>query len=227
MNGGSTSEASDDRWARTSDEREAELPKRGPYPVPGLLRRARRLADLSQRELARLAGVSHSTVGRMESGAIVPVLPSLQRMLAAAGLWLVVVDNEGRVVTPMRDVDDIRNGGGSFYPAHLDVILDPRHGDWWGDRYGLARPPETFHRDRKRRDAQRERSVRSVREIWSYGLGDTTALGPDPYAAHDAVDDGGEPVVPDDAQTAGQDIDMTSLLPRQWPVGFRRRRRRT
>jgi hypothetical protein len=29
------------------------------------------------------------------------------------------------------------------YPAHLDTVLDPAPGEWWGDRYGLARPPET------------------------------------------------------------------------------------
>jgi hypothetical protein len=37
-----------------------------------------------------------------------------------------MVDDEGHVVQPMRDIDDIRNGGGSLYPSHLDTILDPR-----------------------------------------------------------------------------------------------------
>lgn len=172
MNGGSI----DDTWARAADAREAGLPKIGAYPVAGLLRRARRIAGLSQRELARRTGVSPSTVGRIESGAIVPVLPVFARMIAEAGLWLVMVDDEGHIVQPMRDIDDIRNGGGRLYPSHLDTILDPRPGEWWGDQYGLARPPETFHRDPKRREAQRARSVYSVREIWSYGLGDMSAM---------------------------------------------------
>src|SRR5690606_20693180 len=101
-----------------------------------------------------------------------PVLPTFAKMIAIAGLWLVMVDNEGHIVQPMRDIDDIRNGGGHLYPSHLDTVLDPRPGEWWGDQYGLARPPETFHRDPRRREAQRARSVYSVRTIWSYGLGD-------------------------------------------------------
>jgi transcriptional regulator with XRE-family HTH domain len=187
MNGGSTE---DERaWARAADVREATLPKLGPYPIAGLLRRARRIAGLSQREFARQAGVSPSTVGRIESGAIVPVLPAFARMLAIAGLRLVVVDDAGHVVPPMRDIDDIRNGGGRLYPSHLDTILDPRPGEWWGDQYGLARPPETFHRDPRRREAQRARSVHSVREIWSYGLGDMSAMPPDLREDADPSDD--------------------------------------
>src|SRR5262245_53302717 len=176
MNGGSID---DSEWARAADAREAALPKLGPYPVAGLLRRARRIAGVSQRELARRVAVSPSTVGRIESGAIVPILPVFARMIAVAGLWLVVVDHEGHIVQPMRDIDDIRNGGGCLYPSHLDTILDPRRGEWWGDQYGLARPPETFHRERERRHAQRERSVHSARQIWSDGRGDTSAMPPD------------------------------------------------
>jgi hypothetical protein len=35
--------------------------------------------------------------------------------------------------------------------------------DWWAGRYGLARPPETFHRDRDHRDVMRRRSQWEVR----------------------------------------------------------------
>jgi transcriptional regulator with XRE-family HTH domain len=260
MNGGPIEDA---EWSRAADAREAALPKLGPYPVAGLLRRARRMAGVSQRELARRVAVSPSTVGRIESGAIVPLLPVFARMMAVAGLWLVVVDHEGHIVAPMRDIDDIRNGGGCLYPSHLDTILDPRRGEWWGDQYGLARPPETFHRDRERRDRQRERSVYSVREIWSYGLGDMSAMPPD-----DLEDDGptprgepatDDPALPDDrpraawgaparpgdsaepARSAGSADPPRSegrpddaapsttddlRLPRQFPIGFRRRKRR-
>jgi transcriptional regulator with XRE-family HTH domain len=156
--------APDEVWARVASAREEAMPKLGgAYPISGLLRRARRIARLSQRELARRAGLSPSTVTRVETGEIVPTLPAFERMLAVAGLRLVVVDDDGHVVTPMRDVPDTRNGGGWRYPSHLDVILDPRSGEWWGDSYGLARPPETFHRDHDRRRAKQLRSAWEVR----------------------------------------------------------------
>jgi transcriptional regulator with XRE-family HTH domain len=131
--------------------------------VPGLIRKVRRLADLSQRELATAAGVSRSTVGRVESGTLTPSLETLLRLLGVAGLRLVVTDEDGRVIQPMRVWDDRRDGAERAFPAHLDLILDPRGGEWWADVYGLARPPETFHRNRRYRDARRRRSQWEVR----------------------------------------------------------------
>ena len=96
-------------------------------------------------------------------GKLAPSLRMFQRLLAAAGLSLVVVDADGRVVQPMRESDDVRNGGDRRYPSHLDTILDPRSGEWWGDAYGLARPPETFWRNRARRDAMRAMSEYETR----------------------------------------------------------------
>jgi transcriptional regulator with XRE-family HTH domain len=142
-------------WERWSQAMEEGQDRVGGYPVPGLLRRARRLADLSQHQLADKAKVPQSTVARIESGKLAPSLKTFQRLLSAAGLSLVVIDGEGRVVLPMRESDDTRNGGDRRYPSHLDTVLDPRTGEWWGDAYGLARPPETFWRNRARRDAQR------------------------------------------------------------------------
>lgn len=55
------------------------------------MRRTRRIADMSQRELARAAGTSHTTIGRIESGTLVPAFDLLRRILAVAQLWLVVV----------------------------------------------------------------------------------------------------------------------------------------
>lgn len=129
----------------------------------GTVRRLRRIADLSQRELARRAGVSQSTVARIEAGTVLPTLTMLDRLLAVANLELAIVDHDYRLVLPMLDRDDMRDGAERRYPSHLDTILDPRPGEWWGDRYGLARPPETFRRDRARRDAQRELSRWDVR----------------------------------------------------------------
>jgi transcriptional regulator with XRE-family HTH domain len=129
----------------------------------GLVRRARRIADLSQRELATKAGVSRAMIGRIESGNTVPSLGVFQRIMRAAGLYLVVVDENGKLIQPMRDREDVQDGAGRRYPSHLDTILDPEPGQWWADIYGLAAPPETFYRDRAYRDAQRRLSVWQVR----------------------------------------------------------------
>ncbi|BCJ38183.1 hypothetical protein Athai_56860 [Actinocatenispora thailandica] len=111
----------------------------------------------------QLVGTSHSLISRIETGASQPSLDVLDRILRAAGLQLTVIDPYGRMVLPMQDWDDTRDGAGRRYPAHLDTILDPLPGEWWGDVYGLARPPETFHRDPERRAAQRRRSQWEVR----------------------------------------------------------------
>lgn len=135
----------------------------GTYPIEGLVRHVRRAADLSQRQLARCAKVAPSTIGKIEAGTLVPSVDLLQRLLAIAGHWLVAVDRHGRVVQPMEDWDDTRDGAERRYPAHLDTILDPEPGDWWADVYGLSRPPETFKRDRAERDMRRARSQWEVR----------------------------------------------------------------
>lgn len=134
-----------------------------PWPAAGIVRAVRRRADASQRELARFAGVHHTTIGRIEAGTLTPSIDMLRRIIAVAGFRLAVVDEFGRVLTPMRDRDDTRDGANRRYPSHLDTILDPEPGEWWADLYGLARPPETFHRDRRMRDAQRRRSQWEVR----------------------------------------------------------------
>jgi transcriptional regulator with XRE-family HTH domain len=133
------------------------------FPFAGLVRRARRIADMSQRELAAAAGVAPSTVGKVEARVLVPSVMMFMRILAAAGLHLVVVDGKGRIVQPMAEWGDTRDGAERLYPAHLDTILDPEPGEWWGDVYGLVRPPETFWRDRVARDYQRRRSQWEVR----------------------------------------------------------------
>jgi transcriptional regulator with XRE-family HTH domain len=150
-------------WDDRATEMERGQARIGPYPAPGLIRRARRIGDLSQREMARAAKVSQSTVARIESGDLMPSLDVTQRLLRTAGLYLVVVDADGRVVTPMRECEETRDGAYRRYPSHLDTIVDPRPGEWWGDDYGLARPPETFYRNRAYRDYQRALSRWEVR----------------------------------------------------------------
>jgi len=53
-----------------------------------LLREARLRAGLTQAELAERAGVPQSTVGRIESGARVPSVSLIERLIAAAGFEL-------------------------------------------------------------------------------------------------------------------------------------------
>src|SRR6185369_11575011 len=74
------------------------------------------------------------------------------------------------VLLPIRESEETQDGAGRRYPSHLDTILDPRAGEGWGDSYGLARPPETFHRDRRRRDYMRELSRWEVRAHLVRGL---------------------------------------------------------
>ncbi|MDP9250210.1 MAG: helix-turn-helix domain-containing protein [Chloroflexota bacterium] len=50
-----------------------------------MLRDARRLAGLTQRQLADRAGVAQATVGRIESGQITPRVDTLENLLRAAG----------------------------------------------------------------------------------------------------------------------------------------------
>ena len=53
-----------------------------------LLRRARRRARLTQRQLAARAGTSHSTLAAYEAGHKVPTVSTLARIVAAAGFEL-------------------------------------------------------------------------------------------------------------------------------------------
>lgn len=53
-----------------------------------ILRVARAKRGLTQRQLAASAGVARSTVGRIESGAVQPTIPTLAKLLAAIDLEL-------------------------------------------------------------------------------------------------------------------------------------------
>lgn len=53
-----------------------------------MIRRARRGAGLSQAELAGRAGTSQSALARYETGATLPTLPTLERLLSACGRGL-------------------------------------------------------------------------------------------------------------------------------------------
>jgi len=87
--------------------------------APGMLRRTRRTADLSQRELAAALGVAQATVARWETGVTSPNLETVCRLAEIAGLRLVLVDEQGRSVPPMAE-DALRDRAGRRFPAHLD-----------------------------------------------------------------------------------------------------------
>jgi transcriptional regulator with XRE-family HTH domain len=140
-------------------------PELGRIPIAGLIRQARRRTGMSQRELAVRARVAPSTVAKVEKGTIVPGLRSLEALLDAAGLFLVVVDPDGRVLQPLEEYPLAVDNAGRRYPAHLDLIIEPEPGEWWGDRYGLARPPETFIRDPESVLRRRRESAKSRAEI--------------------------------------------------------------
>lgn len=57
-----------------------------PTLAAGLIRLARDKAGLTQAELALRAGVSQQTISSYETGRKEPTLPSLERLLEAAGL---------------------------------------------------------------------------------------------------------------------------------------------
>jgi transcriptional regulator with XRE-family HTH domain len=144
----------------TIDRREFQL---GGRALPGIIRQTRRLADLSQRQLARRVGLAPSTIAAYETGDKRPNLDSLRRILNSAGLTLMIVGPANQLVMPLETWGGIVDLAGRRFPAHLDTIVDPAYGEWWGDVFGLARPPETFRRNRAWRDYERERSRRHVR----------------------------------------------------------------
>lgn len=93
------------------------------FDAAGYVRRARRLADLSQRELAERLGVAQSLVARVETGGSLSV-SVFARILALAGLRIVVVDDSGDVIHAMPGAG-FRSRAGSRLPAHLDVHAVP------------------------------------------------------------------------------------------------------
>lgn len=58
------------------------------YPIWSLLRRARKEAGLSQRQLAELAGTSQAAIARYEKARVMPDLATLFRLLRACGFDL-------------------------------------------------------------------------------------------------------------------------------------------
>lgn len=125
--------------------------------------RARRLADLSQRDLAGSLGVSPATVGRVESGAARGDVALLARALQRGGLRLVVVDADGREVGPVAP-DVVRDNADRRFPAHLDVAppdMVPR-ARWAFPRYDRL-PAKGWYHQRPTRDRLRMHAMGTIR----------------------------------------------------------------
>jgi transcriptional regulator with XRE-family HTH domain len=124
------------------------------FDLCGALRRIRRIADLSQRDLAGAASISPSTLAHAEAGTRDLPVQSLARACAVVGLRIALLDENGDPVEGMAD-DSVRDRFGRRFPAHLDT----RYSDegWWHgpERYSRPVPWYTFDRDRGRRDARR------------------------------------------------------------------------
>ena len=119
---------------RTTDltEEERDWMLMGPFDggMPGLVRRVRRILDVSQRGLAAILEVSQSVVARWETGRTSPRASVVQRLLRLARIRIELRDEEtGTEVEPMR-ADGARNRGGSRYPAHVDLRVT----GWWVPR---------------------------------------------------------------------------------------------
>lgn len=118
--------------------------------------RVRRLADLSQRELAEAVGLSPATVGRLESGAARVDAATLSVILQQADLRLAVVDREGREVMPI-PTDVLRDHAGRRFPGHLDARppveapadrVDSRRGGPPARGWYFQRPARAYRRGR-------------------------------------------------------------------------------
>lgn len=120
-----------------------------------LLMRARRDADLSQRELAERAGLSRSTIAGLEAGTRSVRLEVFVRLLAAAGARLAVLGPDGRELAPFAE-DTVRDNAGRRFPAHLDVqppddVPDERV---CSPRYDRAEAKGWYHHRERRQEAR-------------------------------------------------------------------------
>lgn len=141
-----------DEMERWSDAEKAWW-SMGPFAgeIPGLVRRIRRILDVSQRGLAALLGVSQSVVARWETGRTCPRANVLQHLLGLANVEVGLRDKDtGDVVEPMRD-DGARNRAGNRFPAHTDIKVK---GWWIPRRLRTWTSVEAYAWQRRSREAQ-------------------------------------------------------------------------
>jgi transcriptional regulator with XRE-family HTH domain len=120
-----------------------------------VLRAARSLRRVSQRELAVLSGVPRTTIDRIESSRSVPRIDTMCRLLASIGCELVARTTVGGRLPVGETNRFLRDRGGRHYPAHLptEPMTSYMQGsDWWGwfrvawQMTDDAVPPVTYRR---------------------------------------------------------------------------------
>ena len=127
------------------------------FDLGGYLRRIRRRADLSQRQLAAAVGISAAALARAETGTRDLPVAALVRAAARAGLRLALLDSTGAEVRPMSR-EAVLDLGGRRFPAHLDTSRTAA-GSWLHEqRRDRPETAFTFRRDRAARDARRRRT---------------------------------------------------------------------
>jgi HTH-type transcriptional regulator/antitoxin HipB len=124
------------------------------FDLGGALRRIRRRADLSQREMARRLELSKSSAAAAESGAGGMDARVLAQAAAIAGLRLALVDGAGAEV-PAMGADTVRDLSGRHFPAHLDTRRSDE-GCWlYEPRRDRPESSFTYTKDRDARDRRR------------------------------------------------------------------------
>jgi transcriptional regulator with XRE-family HTH domain len=124
------------------------------FDLPGALRRIRRIADVSQRELASACGLSQSAVAQAESGRRDLSVSALVSAANVAGLRLALLSASGAPVPGMAD-DAVRDLGGRRFPAHLDTRRSDAGQGLYEPRRDRPETAFTFGRDRAGRDSWR------------------------------------------------------------------------
>lgn len=122
-----------------------------------LLRTARHLSGLSQRELARRASLRPATVAAIETGESDPRWSTVTRLLEHAGCALQLV-HRGSHPAGELPFEHARDRGGRHWPAHVDVF----DAAGWQDTRVRDRkvgppPSHRFRRSAAARATQRER----------------------------------------------------------------------
>lgn len=94
------------------------------------LRKARSNADLSQVDLAARAGTSQSALARYETGASIPTLPTLERLLAACGRRLEIQAPPAEPAAPATSIRSLLSPQATALRHQRRLLLDAaeRHG---------------------------------------------------------------------------------------------------
>jgi transcriptional regulator with XRE-family HTH domain len=104
-----------ERWHRRLND---EGPLRYLGTLATALRAVRAQAGLSQRDLAREAGVAPSVVAKIEADGSAR-WDTVLRLIGAAGCGVVVVDGQDRAVLPLRH-EGVRDAARRELPPHLE-----------------------------------------------------------------------------------------------------------